>query len=136
MGLYDVRSDTLKPHTPEYLSMNQIPLIYVHGAKPQIFGKFLSEVLYPGEIRTTVELMGYTFHRDNPFEVIVILQGDGSNGKSIVFGVLTGLHGSSNVSNVSLKTLMERPFGLFDLLGKTAILTLSFQVEKLRISQF
>ena len=117
-GLYDVRSDTLKPHTPEYLSMNQIPLIYVHGAKPQLFGKFLSEVLYPGEIRTTVDLMAYTFHRDNPFEVIVILQGDGSNGKSIVFGVLTGLHGSSNVSNVSLKTLMERPFGLFDLLGK------------------
>ena len=117
-GLYDVRSDTLKPHTPEYLSMNQIPLIYVHGAKPQLFGKFLSEVLYPGEIRTIVELMAYTFHRDNPFEVIVILQGDGSNGKSIVFGVLTGLHGSSNVSNASLKTLIDRPFGLFDLLGK------------------
>jgi P4 family phage/plasmid primase-like protien len=96
--------------------MNQIPVIYVRGAKPKLFGKFLSEVLYPGEIKTTVELMAYTFHRDNPFEVIVILQGDGSNGKSIVFGVLTGLHG--HVSNVSLKTLMERPFGLFDLLGK------------------
>ena len=117
-GLYDIRSDTLKPHTHEYLSMNQIPVSYVSGAKPKLFGKFLSEVLYPGEIKTTVELMAYTFHRDNPFEVIVILQGDGSNGKSIVFGILTALHGPHNVSNVSLKTLMERPFGLFDLLGK------------------
>ena len=88
-GLYDMRSDVLKPHTPEYLSMNQIPVTYVRRAKPRLFGKFLSEVLYPGEIKSTIELMAYTFYRDNPFEVIVILQGDGSNGKSIVWTTWT-----------------------------------------------
>ena len=62
--------------------------------------------------------MAYTFLRDNPFELITILLGSGSNGKSVLFGVLSALHGADNVSNVSLKTIIERPFGLYDLVGK------------------
>jgi phage/plasmid-associated DNA primase len=42
----------------------------------------------------------------------------GSNGKSVLFDVLTALHGSENVSNVSLETIVERPFGQYDLVGK------------------
>lgn len=53
--------------------------------------------------------------RDNPFEIITILLDSRSN---VVFDVLTALHGSENVSNVSLKTIVERPFGLYDLVGK------------------
>ena len=29
-----------------------------------------------------------------------------------------GLHGEDNISTVSLKTIMERPFGLYDMVGK------------------
>ena len=78
----------------------------------------MSEILYPSEVRALVELMAYTFYRDNPFEIITILLGDGSNGKSVVFGILIALHGVENVSNVSLKSIMERPFALYDLVGK------------------
>ena len=118
-GLYDIISNKLTPHTPDYLSMNQIPVAYDPLARPMIFGKFLMGILYSSEIRTLVELMAYTFYRDNPFEIITILLGDGSNGKSVVFGILTALHGAENVSNVSLKSIMERPFALYDLVGKS-----------------
>ncbi len=66
-GLYDICKDELKPHTPDYYSINQKSFPYDAQAKPKLFGKFLREVLYPKEIRTAVEIMAYTFYRDYPF---------------------------------------------------------------------
>jgi hypothetical protein len=54
---------------------------------PKLFGRFLHQVLYPSEIRTAVDLMAYTFYRDNPFEIITILFGYGANGKSVFTGL-------------------------------------------------
>jgi P4 family phage/plasmid primase-like protien len=129
-GLYDIRSNKLMPHTPAYLSMNQIPVVYDPLARPRLFGKFLSEILYPSEVKTLVELMAYTFYRDNPFEIIVILLGDGSNGKGVIFGILAALHGAENVSNVSLKSITER-FALYDLVGKNCNLDVELSAGKI-----
>jgi P4 family phage/plasmid primase-like protien len=116
--LYNIQTGQFTEHTPNYLSMNQKPIVFDPNAKPKLFGKFLSTLIYPSDVRTLVELMAYTFYRDNPFEIITTLYGSGSNGKSVLFGILAALHGAANVSNVSLKTIIERPFGLFDLVGK------------------
>ena len=118
-GFYNVETGYCE-HKSTYLSMNQKPIRYDEkvGRHPSKFIKFLKEVVYPYDIWTVIELMAYTFLRDNPFEIITILLGGGSNGKSVLFGVLTALHGIANVSNVSLKTITERPFGLYDLVGK------------------
>lgn len=62
--------------------------------------------MYPSDIRTLLELMAYSFYRDNPFEILSMLFGNGSNGKSVLFGVLAALHGVGNISNVS-KRLLE-----------------------------
>jgi putative DNA primase/helicase len=62
--------------------------------------------------------MAYTFWRDNPYEVITTILGGGHNGKSVLFGLLTALHGADNVSNVSIKTIAESPYGLHDLVDK------------------
>jgi putative DNA primase/helicase len=78
----------------------------------------LREVLFPNEIRTAVELMAYTFVRDNPYELLCILIGNGSNGKNVFTGVLTNLHGNKNVSNVSLKKMNGNRFALADLENK------------------
>jgi P4 family phage/plasmid primase-like protien len=119
-GLYDIATGEFKDHDPNYLSLRQSPILYdgQAGRNPKTFLKFLREVVYTSDIWTVIELMAYTFLRDNPFELITILLGSGSNGKSVLFGVLTALHGADNVSNVSLKTIIERPFGLYDLVGK------------------
>lgn len=117
-GLYDILSGEFKPHTADYFSINQTPIPFNSKAKPTVFGKYLSEVLYPAEIRTAVEIMAYTFYRDNPFEVINILFGYGANGKSVFTGVLTALHGIRNVSNVPLSAIVKNPFALSDLENK------------------
>lgn len=118
-GLYHVDEHRLLDHTSDYLSMNQIKIIYNEKTKPKVLGKFLSEVLYPSEIRTLIELFAYTFHRDNPFEIITTLLGYGSNGKSVLLGLLTRLHGPNNISNVSLKSILTNRFALSDLENRT-----------------
>jgi putative DNA primase/helicase len=54
--------------------------------------------------------MAYTFWKDDPYEIITILHGEGLNGKNVFTRILTALHGSRNVSNVSMKRLIEDRF--------------------------
>ncbi len=120
-GLYNWRTDKFSPHTPDYYSLNQIPVKYNPQAQPKLFLKFLREVLYQQDIRTAVELIAYTFIRQNIFEYYFILIGIGANGKSVFVGILTHLHGKNNVSNVALKSLTNDNdrFALFDMVNKT-----------------
>jgi putative DNA primase/helicase len=117
-GLYNIETDELKKHTSDYLSFVQIPIFYNPDSKPKLFGKFLKEVLYAREIRTAVEAIAYSLWRDNPFEIIKVLFGYGSNGKGVFVGVITSLHGTQNISNVPLYSIMKNPFALSDLEGK------------------
>jgi P4 family phage/plasmid primase-like protien len=114
-GLYSIDTNEFKEHSPEYLSVNQKPIIFNPNSKTKLLGKFLSQVLYPGEIRTAIEAMAYTFYRDTPFEHLFILYGEGGNGKSVFTGLLTALHGEQNVSNVSLSAITNNTFALADL---------------------
>ena len=45
-GLYNWKENKLYPHSPDYLSIKQKPIFYDPKAKPKLFGKFLSQVLY------------------------------------------------------------------------------------------
>ncbi len=117
-GLYNWRTNKLKPHTPEYYSMIQCGVKYDSRAKPKYFMTFLKEVLYAENIRTALEIIAYTFIRLHLFECYFILVGTGSNGKSVFVGVLCALHGKDNTANVSLKELVEDRFALADLVGK------------------
>ncbi|MDN5846654.1 MAG: phage/plasmid primase, P4 family [Candidatus Nitrosocosmicus sp.] len=114
-GLYDIYKEKLNPHTPDYLSVNQKPIVLDPNIKPKLFGKFLKDVLYPVEIRTAVESMAYTFYRDTPFEYFFKLFGYGSNGKSVFTGLLTKLQDPKNISNASISALFDNRFALSDL---------------------
>jgi putative DNA primase/helicase len=118
-GLYDIANNKLKPHTYRYLSRNRIPIRFDPKARCKRFGKFLGEGVYPEQVRTVVEVLAYTFLRDNPFELYVILLGVGANGKSVLMHVLTRLHGQDNVSSVPLATLLNNRFAKKDLEGKS-----------------
>jgi P4 family phage/plasmid primase-like protien len=117
-GLYDINKHELKPHTPSYLSVIQNPINYDKNARPKMFGKFLKEVLYPQEIRTAIESLGYTFLKDHPFEYHFKLFGYGSNGKTVFVGIAVSLHGNDCISNVSLSQMLTNRFALADLENK------------------
>jgi P4 family phage/plasmid primase-like protien len=117
-GLYNMRTGKLEPHSSDYFSLNQKPFPYNPIARSKYFIKFLKDVLYTEDILTAIDIIAYTFLRYNPKEHYFILIGLGSNGKSVYTGLITNLHGSKNLSNVSLKSLVDNPFALADLENK------------------
>ena len=42
-GLYDILKGEFKEHNSEYLSINQIPIVYNPTAKPKLFGTIFSQ---------------------------------------------------------------------------------------------
>ena len=58
-GLYNLQTNILAPHSPEYLSLKQCPIYYDPNAKPRFFRKFIREIVYFEDIRSLVELMAY-----------------------------------------------------------------------------
>lgn len=117
-GLYNIETGEFRDHTPDYLSIIQNPVVYNPAARPNLFGRYLQQVLYPTEIRTAIDLMAYTLYKDNPFEIVAKLFGYGANGKSVFTGLLTQLHGPKNVSNVPLSSMLKNRFALSDLENK------------------
>ena len=117
-GLYDMRTYKLKPHSPDYYSLNQKPFPFNPKARPKYFIKFLKDVLYTEDILTAIDIIAYTFLRYSPQEYYFILIGIGANGKSVYTGLLSNLHGFKNVSNVSLNSLVNNRFALADLENK------------------
>jgi putative DNA primase/helicase len=117
-GLYNIPTGEFKQHTPDHLSVSQKPILYNQAAKAKLFGTYLSQVLYPLEIRTAVEVMAYTLYRENPFEIISKLFGYGANGKSVFTGLLTAIHGVKGTSNVPLSSMLKDEFALSDLEDK------------------
>lgn len=114
-GLYNIEKNELTSHRPDYLSLNQKPIVYSKNARPKLFGKFLKEVLYSHDITTALDAMAYTFHRDYELEYIFMLFGLGANGKSVFTNVLSSLHGRRNISNVTLSQMQGDRFALADL---------------------
>jgi hypothetical protein len=104
-GLLNGKTGELLPHTPDYYSLNQKPIKYNPNAKPTKFLKFLEEVLYPQDIQTAIEIIAYTFIRQNLFEYWFVLIGGGANGKNVFVGILSHLHGRKNISNIPLVVL-------------------------------
>jgi phage/plasmid-associated DNA primase len=43
-GLYNIRTGEFKAHSPDYLSINQVPVVYNPKVRPRLFGQFLSQV--------------------------------------------------------------------------------------------
>jgi P4 family phage/plasmid primase-like protien len=117
-GLYNWRSKEFCAHTPDYYSLNQKPIKYNPKAIPRRFTKFLMEVLHLRDIRTSVELIAYTFIRTHLFQYYYILIGEGGNGKNVLIGILSNLHGLKNASNVPLKAIAKEQFALVDLVNK------------------
>lgn len=89
----------------------QLDFEYDPKADCPIFKKFLNEVL-PDEKNQLVlaEFIGYVFMSTSTLklEKALLLYGDGANGKSVFFEVISKLLGEANISNYSLNSLMDK----------------------------
>jgi putative DNA primase/helicase len=93
----------------------QLPFDYNEAAKRPLFDRYLARVL-PDESSQKVlaEFFGWIFLKDLKLEKVLLLYGDGHNGKSVIFDIVNQLLGESNITNLGLSSLskMENRFRL------------------------
>ncbi|MBA7576662.1 hypothetical protein ES708_18503 [subsurface metagenome] len=117
-GLFDINTKALRPHTPEVLSTIRIPISYDPSARCPKISKFLHEILREDDIKIIFEFFGYALIPDYSIPVVLILLGEGSNGKSQLFILLRRFIGHDNFCSVSLHSIEGYPFAVASLEGK------------------
>jgi len=130
-GVLDLRTLTLLPHSPRYLTFHEFDAEYV-DKKPKVFLRFLEDVSGgdPEIICRIVEVMGYLFSGINRRYFFVAGTAPCS-GKSTLGLLLQALVGEEQVSSISTHQLDSR----FSLGGtRNKILNLAMDVPKGHLS--
>jgi len=120
-GVYSLKENSFKEHSPEHIITNCIPWDYDPAAYFNMTDEVLNNIsCNDAEIRSLLEeLIGYTFYRRSEMGKAFILTGDKLNGKSTFLDMITTLIGAHNIAALDLKELGER-FKTAELFGKLA----------------
>jgi len=122
-GVLDVSKDPfeLKPHSPEYMFFNKLPVKYDPEADCTNIKKFMKEITNSEEDVTILEeVVGFCLYRAYFIAKALMLVGDGSNGKSTFLNLVKAFLGQQNVSGRSLQDLELNRFAKADLYTKLA----------------
>lgn len=119
-GVYDLSTDELLPHSDKYFFTGCLPYKFDRLAKAPRFEKFMDEITCGSEElkRNLLEYAGYAISGDPCWvHKALIMQGEGSNGKSTFLDVLKALVGERLYSGLSISAL-EDPAKREMLVGK------------------
>ena len=119
-GLLDLRTRTLRPHSPTHLSTVQIAAIYDPLAACPATEKFVSEVYPSDAVAFAWEFRAWLMRPDMSIQKAIILLGDGANGKSAELAAIQAFLSRENTSAVPLHRLESDRFSVARLLGKLA----------------
>ena len=103
--------------------------------EPKQWLKFLSELLYEEDILTLQEFVGYCLLPVNYAQKMLLIIGEGGEGKSRIGIVLSHLLGT-NMVNGSLSKLETSPFARADLQGKLLLVDDDLRLEGLRSTNY
>ena len=122
-GIYNFKNNTFEEHSPDYLSRVQIPIYHDANATCLRFDKFLDSSLESDEkkIYTVWEMFACCFIKDNALlQKAFMNTGMGSNGKSILFGIIEACLGKQNMSAKTIHDFERNRFAAAALEGKLA----------------
>lgn len=109
-GTFEITSERqgLREFRQDDFLKYQLPFKYDKDAKCPMFQKFLDEVLPDKDCQAVLsEYLGYIFTKGMKLEKVLMLYGDGSNGKGVVFEVIQALLGRDNMTNFPLHDLTK-----------------------------
>ena len=94
---------------------NRLPVRYNPDApSPEIWLRFLSDLLYPEDIPTLQEFIGYCLIPSNKGQRMMVIKGSGGEGKSQIGSVLSCIFGT-NMKDGSIGKISENRFARADL---------------------
>ena len=109
-GTFEISEDVqhLREFRKEDFLTYQLPFEYDECADMTLFCRFLDEVIPEKELQNILsEYLGSIFIKNNvlKLEKALFLYGGGSNGKSVIFDIISALLGEENFSSYSLDSL-------------------------------
>ncbi|WP_344820354.1 DNA primase family protein [Microbacterium soli] len=121
-GIYWWQDDDLTPHNEMLGAVTKLPIEHDRSAVPHEFRRWLGQVLGDDEdlTRHMWEVIGYTMMTGNPLQKIILLYGEGGNGKGTLLRLLRMMLGKDNYSSISMHQLVEDRFATSGLYGKIA----------------
>lgn len=94
---------------------NRLPVAYCPNApEPVLWLRFLDSLLYPEDIPTLQEFIGYSLIPSNKGQRMMVIKGNGGEGKSQIGAVLGSIFGT-NMKDGSIGKISENPFARADL---------------------
>jgi putative DNA primase/helicase len=119
-GCYNLNTNTLIPHSPEYYFKGRIEINYNPEAKCEKIKQFI-ESTFEEKYRTLgFEIPAFCLYRHYFIQRAVMLTGTGRNGKSVYLDLIATLLGRENVSSETIQNLCHTSFGTAQLYGKLA----------------
>ena len=95
---------------------SRFPISYnPNAASPVRWLRFLNDLLYPEDILTLQEFIGYCLIPSNKGQRMMVIKGSGGEGKSQIGAVLLKLFGISNAKDGSVGKVSENRFARADL---------------------
>jgi putative DNA primase/helicase len=118
-GTYEINTGTQTTIKREFREEDfltyQLPFEYDANAACPMWQAFLDEVLPDQTLQDIIaEYMGYCFTHNLKLERVLLLYGDGANGKSVVFDVMSAVFGDANISNYGLMELTSGNDGTYN----------------------
>ena len=135
-GLYNWKADKLYPHSSDYLTSIQIPVLYDPEAKCSAIDYFLLTTLPANCMYLAEEIFGYCLIPDTKFEKAFMLTGSGSNGKSTFLSLLEAFIGVENIVKIPLQELSDNRFKRADIFGKLVNLFADLDHKALESSSY
>jgi len=121
--IFNLKTGKTIEHSPDYLSRVKIPTFYDPNALCPRFDKFLSTSLEEDEqkIRTIYEMIALCLIKDSTLiQKAFMNTGKGSNGKSILFGIILAAIGKDNIAAKTIHDFEKNHFAASSLEGKLA----------------
>ncbi len=115
---------------------SRLPVAYDPNApKPERWLSFLSELLYPEDIPTLQEFIGYCLIPSNKGQRMMVIKGSGGEGKSQIGAVLSALFGC-NMKDGSIGIISENRFARADLEHVLLCIDDDMRMEALRQTNY
>jgi putative DNA primase/helicase len=127
--MVNLRTGEIRPFDPGFMCTTYLPIEYNPSTKLMdffdwvegpVFGyginhcpaimKFLYEIMSPEDLDLVLDFLTYCLWREYKFNVWMLFNGAGQNGKSTLLNLIERLFGSENVSGESLERLLTRNF--------------------------
>jgi len=118
-GVFDIKTMSLSEHSPDNMTLTQNNTAYNPTSECPVWIEKVSDMLDNDQdkIKNIQMFGGYCLTKSTKFHKMLVMIGEGRNGKGVIMEILKNIIGERNSSSISIKRINDK-FTLSRLIGK------------------